>query len=154
MLRPGQNYLNKIQALFSIWTSTVQGSRLQPCHVAGIEELPLLMPEPAEKSSLHSYHVCIATLLLCWRRQYFQVIAWHCVWTNRIIIAGTFTPYSLSSQKCKNLKCIQMFTNSSLINTSWTYITGETCTVAVCCNDMYQMYRKPEPSPYIQLLHL
>ena len=58
VLRPGQNYWNKIKALSSIWTNKVQDSRFQPCRVAGIGELPLLMPEPLEKTSRHSYHVC------------------------------------------------------------------------------------------------
>ena len=37
----------------SIWSKRRQG--FQPCFEAGIWELPLLMPEPAEKPSLHSY---------------------------------------------------------------------------------------------------
>ena len=40
--RPGQ----------SIWSKRRQG--FQPCFEAGIRELPFLMPEPAEKPSLHS----------------------------------------------------------------------------------------------------
>ena len=35
----------------SIWSKRRQG--LQPCFEAGIRELPFLMPEPAEKPSLH-----------------------------------------------------------------------------------------------------
>ena len=37
----------------SIWSRRRQG--FQPCFEAGIRELPFLMPEPAEKPSLHSY---------------------------------------------------------------------------------------------------
>ena len=35
----------------SIWSKRRQG--FQPCFEAGIRELPFLMPEPAEKPSLH-----------------------------------------------------------------------------------------------------
>ena len=37
----------------SIWSKRRQG--FQPCFKAGIREPPFLMPEPAEKPSLHSY---------------------------------------------------------------------------------------------------
>ena len=42
----------------SIWSKRQQG--FQPCFEAGIQELPFLMPEPAEKPSLHSYTVVSA----------------------------------------------------------------------------------------------
>ena len=37
----------------SIWSKRWQG--FQPCFEAGIRELPFLMPEPAEKPSLHYF---------------------------------------------------------------------------------------------------
>ena len=40
----------------SIWSKRRQG--FQPCFEAGIRELPFLMPEPAEKPSLHTQSTC------------------------------------------------------------------------------------------------
>ena len=40
----------------SIWSKRRHG--FQPCFEAGIRELPFLMPEPAEKSSLHVCNQC------------------------------------------------------------------------------------------------
>ena len=39
----------------SIWSKRRQG--FQPCFEAGIRELPFLMPEPAEKPSLHTVYL-------------------------------------------------------------------------------------------------
>ena len=47
----------------SIWSKRRQG--FQPCFEAGIRELPFLMPEPAEKPSLHLYQT-VDTVCMQW----------------------------------------------------------------------------------------
>ena len=49
----------------SIWSKRRQG--FQPCFEAGIRELPFLMPEPAEKPSLHAleYNIIYDSTIWC-----------------------------------------------------------------------------------------